>query len=1234
MSFPRLYAGPDPPALDRLAFETLADRVGSQPGSVRYLTPQDYPHEPVETRWRDVGPSAGLTVETLDDFVTRCEERLHYRGRTTHVDRPLLFRLVELGVEGIDDPDNPLYSAQFPGNGTVEAAEALFTALEFAGLLSAEAMRERLAAEGLGDRADHVATLAAEIRAARSTILADELPETYRTERMHGVASADADLRDVAPGVEAVVLAGFTRFEPLERALVERLADTWPTIALLPQQVDTPDATGVDAGVAPALETYRDLGFERTYHDHPAPSVPAAPDPDSPAAPDPDSPRVRASARARVVRNLYRHPERAPPVDDVTADALDVTLAEPATVPDEVRGVARDLRSRLADGTDPDDVVVVPTDPTRYADRIREAFEGHGIPFDLRTETTLPETALGAVVGDVCRLAREPRRVDTVLALLANPLVDPDHDGTGEPIDHRELSRVAARADTRRLDTVLAHVGDDTTAAVHSLVEAATTLADTSLEALAADLDALLARLGVTATLDPDEEVDAADADAHGGEVDAADADADGDGVPLSPTRRAREQRARDRLDRVLETLALTEPVADVALGDAVDRLERALASASIREPGRDREGHVAVCGLTDAAAREFDRAYVLGLTDGHVPSEGVRSAFVRPIHEAHPDFEQRDVSAEARSSVASLLASAASLRLSVPRRSVDGDPFVDADVLTELRRVVDRSPVTLDANDDRTAPDPLPGRPEDVQRRLGEAVADLPADRRRALYDEPATTRLHELLDAAVDAGTFGTDQRERMARGIACAAARGLPELTAFDGQLSRDAVERIHGRSDREPYSPSRLETYAACGFKYYAQRGLGIEAPDDLTREPDAGTRGAYVHDVLEGYYRSLQSSPGEPVHPGPPGAFEARQRRLLDVALDRLDAAFADYPETAFQTEWLESVLAGLGTPADNDYYGPTESDPDGRPRARGLFYRFLEHEFDEPARTTGRPTWFEARVGSPYDAGTPIADDPAVVETPHGPVPVHGLIDRVETVPGTAPTQVVVRDYKTGGSVPGEGDVLAGLSLQLPLYALMAESALGDGDGTGDADGSGIEAGGAFDAADGSETVPGGTDDGDVETTGPVDDGVETVGAAYYQVSPPTSVSSRRGLVTSGEMVQYHGTDPSEVDTPLLRHSYPHFETHSAFRAFLEETTPRRLGELAAGIERGLYHPTVLDPSDAGCRYCEYADVCDVRSHRRGETIEAIDAADVPAYVPATARGLAPGAVVDDGGGE
>jgi ATP-dependent helicase/nuclease subunit B len=381
----------------------------------------------------------------------------------------------------------------------------------------------------------------------------------------------------------------------------------------------------------------------------------------------------------------------------------------------------------------------------------------------------------------------------------------------------------------------------------------------------------------------------------------------------------------------------------------------------------------------------------------------------------------------------------------------------------------------------------------------------------------------------------------------------------------------VSRVHDTLEREPYSPSRLETYAACGFKYYMQRVLDIEAPDSLTREPDARDRGSYLHDVLEHYYLSLQSTDGDPVNPG--GDFAARQDRLLSVALDRLEAAFEDYETTAFQDEWLTEVLAGLGSPGDNLYYGPVEVTKDGRPISRGLFYRFLEHEFDEPARTTARPTWFEARIGRPYDTGTPIQDDPAKIDTPQGSVPVHGLIDRLETVPGTSPEQVVVRDYKTGSNIPSASDAILGLKFQLPLYGLMAEDAL---------------------------------------------DGVETVGGAYYQVSPPDSVNSRKGLFTSQEMAVWQGSDT--VTTPFVRYSYPDFETHSQFRAFIEETTPQRLGDLTTGITEGRFHPTVLDPSDAGCRYCDYAHVCDVRSHQRRDAITKIDEAGIQAYVPPKAR--------------
>jgi ATP-dependent helicase/nuclease subunit B len=358
----------------------------------------------------------------------------------------------------------------------------------------------------------------------------------------------------------------------------------------------------------------------------------------------------------------------------------------------------------------------------------------------------------------------------------------------------------------------------------------------------------------------------------------------------------------------------------------------------------------------------------------------------------------------------------------------------------------------------------------------------------------------------------------------------------------------------------------------------QRVLDIDAPDSLTPEPDAGERGTYIHDVLEHYYLALQSSIGEPVAPG--GDFETRQQQLLSVALDRLETAFSTAGETAFQHHWLTTVLAGLGSPAENDYYGPDRETADGQPVARGLLYRFLEHEFNDVAKTTARPAWFEGRVGTPYDAGTPLQDAPTEIETPHGSVPVHGLIDRIDVVPGTTPTQLVVRDYKTGYSTPSESDSLLGTSFQLPLYALLAEDALP----------------------------------------------AETVGGTYYHMSPPSSVNSRKGLLTSQSMAVYHGSD--DVETPLLRQSYPYFETHRAFRQFIEETTPRRLGQLTNGIATGQFQPTVLDPSDAGCRFCDYAHVCDVRSHQRRELIETIDDENHPVYVPAKAREQSPEDVV------
>ncbi|MFC7228683.1 PD-(D/E)XK nuclease family protein [Salinirubellus salinus] len=1082
----RTLAGPSHALLERAAFDTLSSTVGDTPSSLLYLARSAHAERRTRDRWRAYGPSAALSVESFDSVVGDCHERERYVGRATHVDQPLRDRLVELAVEELDDPSNPLHSADLAASGLCAQVEDLLSLFEFADLLSPEAVRARLEAEGLDLQAETATAVAETFADARETVLADHAAETFRAERYHRVVETDTPLDSLLPSVDAVVLGGFSLFSPLEKRLVERLADTWPTVALVPQMTPDEDAVGIDRGAERALSAYREMGFEYESVD------------------------TEPSGRLAAARSLYRPTGVAE--TDGPVDGID--LVRPETVPGELRHVARDLRERIADGTPPERLGVVLTAPGAYRERLVETLEQYDVPATLAVERSFGETALGEVLASLSSLSREDPTLETVTALYSNPLVDPDLPEGAVA----ELGRVGARLRSPRLTTAHHHLDGPLAAAVRSFVTDAQRLRETSLADLSERIDALLERLGVPDRIDD---------------------------LPRTP-RAKTERDARKRLDRTLETLAATDGHADLDRGDAVDRLDRALAGLTL-EADDTREDHVVVCGLDEAAAHEFDHTYLLGLTAGHFPKNAERLAFTRPINEAHPDFEQADTQQRARYHVGLLLASDASLTLSVPERDLSGDPYVEADVVTELRRVTDLAFEPVDHTDTR------PGSREDVQRSLARRFAHETVEE----YTPD--------VDRAAEMGAFDELRRRRTQQGVACAAARASPALTAYDGQLSAETVAALHGTDEREPYSASRLETYATCGFEYYVRRVLGIEDPDEVGLEPDARARGGFVHDVLERYYVGLQGVPGDPVALV---GDRAREGHLLDVALETLDERF-DADPTAFQREWLVGVFAGLDDPAENPYHG---EDGFGSPE-RGLLVRFLDHEFDEVSKATPRPAWFEARVGdSPYDDREPLQRDPVRIQTAVGEVPIHGMVDRIDAVPGTQPTELVVRDYKTGGT-PSETDTLGGTAFQLPLYALLAEGVLDD---------------------------------------------VETVGGAYYQVKPPTGVNHRKGLVGSDELTDYARTSDSEKPQTTWR--YPLFQTHEAFRRFVEEETPRRLGRLADGITEGRFQPTLVDSGTAGCRYCGYADVCDVRHHRRRDVVDWIDDAGHGAYVPLATR--------------
>jgi hypothetical protein len=102
------------------------------------------------------------------------------------------------------------------------------------------------------------------------------------------------------------------------------------------------------------------------------------------------------------------------------------------------------------------------------------------------------------------------------------------------------------------------------------------------------------------------------------------------------------------------------------------------------------------------------------------------------------------------------------------------------------------------------------------------------------------------------------------------------------------------------------------------------------------------------------------------------------------------------------------------------------------------------------AGASNLPAWalcFELSFGSPLDAEQlrdgRSSDEPVAVNTPAGEILIRGRLDRVDRLSMDGVEGLLVVDYKTG-KLPNEKDVIAGRSLQMPLYAAAAESLIGE----------------------------------------------------------------------------------------------------------------------------------------------------------------------------------------------
>jgi RecB family exonuclease len=215
-------------------------------------------------------------------------------------------------------------------------------------------------------------------------------------------------------------------------------------------------------------------------------------------------------------------------------------------------------------------------------------------------------------------------------------------------------------------------------------------------------------------------------------------------------------------------------------------------------------------------------------------------------------------------------------------------------------------------------------------------------------------------------------------------------------FEGQLNRLAETLGLKFGPEAVWSPSRLETFANCGYSFFAGEALRLERRDPPSPGFDYSQAGSMLHDVLEQVYQQAAdpASAASVLEALPEVA-----RHVFDTAPERLGFR----PSALWEMEKAELMERLTKTVAA------------------------LAAEWD-----VWRPLRHEELFG--FDDQTLLEMD-----TPAGPVRLRGRIDRIDVGPdGT----LRVIDYKRSISNQTKGELVSGVQLQLPLYALAAEQAL------------------------------------------------------------------------------------------------------------------------------------------------------------------------------------------------
>ncbi|MDE2788274.1 MAG: PD-(D/E)XK nuclease family protein [Chloroflexota bacterium] len=468
---------------------------------------------------------------------------------------------------------------------------------------------------------------------------------------------------------------------------------------------------------------------------------------------------------------------------------------------------------------------------------------------------------------------------------------------------------------------------------------------------------------------------------------------------------------AAERIRRLLDDFAVADSMNDDATLAAFRQMLAEMMQTPFGHLGPTGQG-VFVSSFAGAAGMTSDAVWLVGMIEGAVPPSPRRDPLL-----TEPDWSAaggRDriqmrmaeeryeylaaVASASRRTLSYPVADAASQRPAYPSRwfleqasALAGSPVRSGDLAGLSGHdwfTVDASPQQALANADAIA---LADEADFRRKRLLEWRRDG-----RAIPDHPYA-------------------RRGPMASAYRLASQRSLRRLTEYDGNLSGiKEIDSFGIRPDGAPISPTALETWAACPYRYFLGHVLrlgALDAPEEIF-SISALDRGTLGHEILERFIRESRQgghlpAPGQPWGPGD-------HDQLMRIAAQSFQEAEA-HGVTGKRLLWdmaKTEILSDLETFLEADS---------------------LLREAIETA---------DVRVETRFGFG---GDSTEVIDPDSG-IRFRGMIDRMDiSSDGKA---VLVVDYKTGSADPYKGldddPIDQGRRLQLGVYSLAARASFPD----------------------------------------------------------------------------------------------------------------------------------------------------------------------------------------------